>query len=108
MLIPPLVKTLSLALSFEYIQLALIAITVRNEATLTYFLNEIGTSSFVHTCRLMVTRPCYPGMVLKTEEVAQDVCGDLLLKIPDQVDAELEVKIFKVTRAEDGSSPTNF
>ncbi|KAH0837947.1 hypothetical protein J3R83DRAFT_6182 [Lanmaoa asiatica] len=82
MLVPPLVKTISFALSSKRTRIAFIALTVRNGETLRYFLDEIGK-------------------VLKTEEVAQDITGDLLLQIPDQVDAELEVKIFKVTRARD-------
>lgn len=46
-------------------------------------------------------RPHSPGKVSKTEEVDHDISGNVLLQIPDQVDAELEVKILKITRAED-------
>ncbi|KAI9570179.1 putative methyltransferase-domain-containing protein [Boletus coccyginus] len=81
-LVPPLVQTIFLALSFEPTRMAFIALTVRNEETLTYFLDEIGK-------------------VLKVEEVAHDTTGNLLLQIPDQVDAGLEVKIVKVTRERD-------
>ncbi|KAF8559946.1 hypothetical protein OG21DRAFT_1400944 [Imleria badia] len=45
-LVPPLVNTISLALSSEPTRLALVALTVRNEETLAYFLVEIGVSSF--------------------------------------------------------------
>ncbi|KAG8219426.1 putative methyltransferase-domain-containing protein [Butyriboletus roseoflavus] len=47
-LVPPLVKTIFLALSSEHTRLAFIALTVRNEETLKYFLDEIGVSPFVH------------------------------------------------------------
>ncbi|KAG6380795.1 putative methyltransferase-domain-containing protein [Boletus reticuloceps] len=87
-LVPPLVKTIFLALLPEPTQVAFIALTVRNEETLRYFLDEIGK-------------------VLQTEEVTRNNAGSLLLQIPDQVDAELEVKIFKVTRGRDTQSPTN-
>ncbi|KAF8140674.1 putative methyltransferase-domain-containing protein [Boletus edulis] len=87
-LVPPLVKTIFLALLSEPTQAAFIALTVRNEETLQYFLDEIGK-------------------VLKTEEVTHNIAGSLLLRFPDQVDAELEVKIFKVTRGRKTQSPTN-
>lgn len=32
-----------------------IALTVRNEETLSYFLAEIGMLSFVHYCKLLMT-----------------------------------------------------
>ncbi|KAG9313980.1 putative methyltransferase-domain-containing protein [Chiua virens] len=76
-LVPSLVRTISLAFSSGNARSALIALTVRNEDTLTYFLDEIGK-------------------VLKAEEVAHDITGNLPLQILDQVDAELEVKIFRV------------
>ncbi|KAN0100241.1 putative methyltransferase domain containing protein [Tylopilus felleus] len=81
-LVPPLVQTIFLALSYKPTQMALIALTVRNKETLRYFLDEIGK-------------------VLRTEEVSQDTTENPLLQIPDQIDAGLEVKIFKVTRESD-------
>lgn len=48
-----------------------------------------------------MTSPHNPGNALKIEEVAYDITGNPLLRIPDQVDAELDVKIFKVTRGRD-------
>lgn len=50
MLVPPLVQTISLALSFEHTRMAFVALTVRNEETLTYFLDEIGVSSLARSC----------------------------------------------------------
>ena len=49
----------------------------------------------------LVTRPHNLGKVLKVDEVAHDTTGNLLLQIPDRVDAELEVKILRVTRKRD-------
>lgn len=51
MLIPALAKTISLALSLGHVRLVLVALTVRNEETLTYFLDEIGAPSLVHNYR---------------------------------------------------------
>ncbi|KAF9225355.1 hypothetical protein BS17DRAFT_751056 [Gyrodon lividus] len=80
-LVPPLVGTLCLALSFECTRLAIIALTVRNEETLAYFINEIRK-------------------VLKIEEVDSTVTNHLPLETSDQVDAGLQVKIFRITRAQ--------
>lgn len=48
-LVPPLVATLRLALSFESTRMVVMALTVRNEQTLAYFVSEAGeqTSTFV-------------------------------------------------------------
>ncbi|KAF9245703.1 putative methyltransferase-domain-containing protein [Melanogaster broomeanus] len=80
-LVCPLVKTLCLALSSECTRLALIALTVRNEGTLAYFLDEIRK-------------------VLKIEEVDSAVTSNLSLQTLEQVDAGLQVKIFRITSAE--------
>ncbi|KIJ66389.1 hypothetical protein HYDPIDRAFT_109408 [Hydnomerulius pinastri MD-312] len=76
-LIPPLVATLSLALSSERTKFALIALTVRNEESLTYFLDEIRK-------------------VLKIEDVDYTLSSNLPLLTLDEVDAGLQVKIFKI------------
>lgn len=41
---PPLVATLSAALSQAHTRMALIALTIRNEVTFDYFLKETGAS----------------------------------------------------------------
>jgi len=79
-LVPPLVGTLSLTLQSEHTRLALIALTVRNEGTLTYFLDEIRKE-------------------LEIAEVDSTATSILLSEVLDQVDTGLPVKIFKISRA---------
>ncbi|KAG1836592.1 hypothetical protein DFJ58DRAFT_818280 [Suillus subalutaceus] len=70
-LVPPLVATLRLALSFESARMAVVALTVRNEQTLAYFVTEAVPHAF--------TSATYFDL---------DTAG---------VDAGLDVKIFKFT-----------
>lgn len=78
-MVPPLVATLSVALSQGTAQMALIGITIRNQATLSYFLEEIKKAL----------------MVVEVQHPMED--GFLPLTL-DQVDAGLEVKIFRITQ----------
>lgn len=80
-MVPPLVATLSVALSQGRAQVALIGITIRNQATISYFLQEIEKAL----------------MVVEVQHTMEDSFISLTL---DQVDAELEVKILKITKAE--------
>lgn len=76
-MVPPLVATLSVALSQGTAQMALIGITIRNQATLSYFLEEIKKAL----------------MVVEVQHPMEDSFLPLTL---DQVDAGLEVKIFRI------------
>ncbi|KAI6112469.1 hypothetical protein EDD16DRAFT_1709822 [Pisolithus croceorrhizus] len=78
-MVPPLVTTLSVALSQDRAQMALIGITIRNLATFSYFLQEIEKTLMV----VEVQRPIEDSFISSTL---------------DQVDAELEVKILKITK----------
>lgn len=80
-MVPPLVATLSVALSQGRAHVALIGITVRNQATISYFLQEIEKAL----------------MVVEVQHTMEDGFISLTL---DRVDAELEVKILKITKAE--------
>ncbi|KAH7886195.1 putative methyltransferase-domain-containing protein [Phlebopus sp. FC_14] len=78
-LVPPLVATLHVAISHGSIRMALIALTVRNEETLSYFLHEIQK-------------------VLRIEEVKLTITDGFTSLAPDEVDAGLEVRLFRLTR----------
>lgn len=80
-MVPPLVATLSVALSQGRPRVALIGITIRNQATISYFLQEIEKAL----------------MVVEVQHTMEDSFISLTL---DQVDAELEVEILKITKAE--------
>ncbi|KIL01047.1 hypothetical protein PAXRUDRAFT_821060 [Paxillus rubicundulus Ve08.2h10] len=79
-LVPPLVRTLSLALQCKHTRLAIIVLTVRNEGTLAYFLDEIRKE-------------------LEIAEVDSTATSTPLSEILDQVDTGLPVKIFKISQA---------
>ncbi|KAL4067336.1 putative methyltransferase-domain-containing protein [Scleroderma yunnanense] len=75
-LVPPLVTTLSTALSQAHAQMALVALTVRNEETFFYFLKETEN-------------------VLVVETIGHSMTSNFVL---DQVDAGQEVKILRITK----------
>lgn len=75
-LVPPLVATLSTALSQAHIRMALVALTIRNEATFDYFLKETES-------------------VLMVENVDCRMADNF---IQDQVDAGQEIKILRITK----------
>ncbi|KAG0707578.1 putative methyltransferase-domain-containing protein [Suillus ampliporus] len=78
-LVPPLVTTLRLALSFESTRIVVVALTVRNERTLTYFLTEAAKELCVDEV---------PHAFTSATEFDLDTAG---------VDAGIEVKIFRFT-----------
>lgn len=75
-LVPPLVATLSAALSQAHTRMALIALTIRNEVTFDYFLKETES-------------------VLVVENIDYRMTDNF---IQDQVDAGQEVKILMITK----------
>ncbi|KAI6048007.1 putative methyltransferase-domain-containing protein [Pisolithus marmoratus] len=78
-LVPPLVTTLSIALSQGRTQVALIGITIRNQATFSYFLEEIENA-------------------FMAVEVQRPMEDNFISSALDQVDVGLEVKILRITR----------
>jgi len=78
-LVPPLVATLRLALSFESTRMVVMALTVRNEQTLAYFVSEAVKELRVEEVPHAFTSATYFDL---------DTAG---------VDAGLDVKIFKCT-----------
>ncbi|KAG1757061.1 hypothetical protein EDB19DRAFT_1655580 [Suillus lakei] len=78
-LVPPLVATLRLALSFPSTRMAVVALTVRNERTLAHFLTEAAKELCVEEVPHAFTSATYFDL---------DTAG---------VDAGLDVKIFKFT-----------
>lgn len=80
-MVPPLVGTLSVALSQGRARVALLGITIRNQATISYFLQEIEKAL----------------LVVEVQHIVEDSFISLTL---DQVDAQLEVRILKITKAE--------
>lgn len=78
-LVPPLVATLRLALSFKSTRMVVVALTVRNEQTLAHFLTEAVKELCVEEVPHTFTSATYFGV---------DTTG---------VDTGLDVKIFKFT-----------